>query len=46
MAKNDFTASNVASNFQPIFTNEQVQEFEANYNETWGVSRRVMMMTL
>ena len=32
--------------FQPIFTDEQVEKFEADYNTTWGVKRRLMMIVL
>ena len=54
MAKADSTASNITNNqhdlagenFEPVFTLEQVNEFERNYNESWGVSRRCAMITL
>ena len=32
--------------FEPVFTKEQGMSFEAAYNGTWGVNRRLMMMTL
>jgi hypothetical protein len=32
--------------FEPTFSDEQVNTFEANYNETWGVNRRLTMITL
>ena len=32
--------------FEPAFTKEQVLSFEETHNETWGVNRRLMMMTL
>lgn len=32
--------------FKPAFTDEQVKSFEANYNETWGVGRRITMIVL
>lgn len=33
-------------NFIPLFTKEQVFEAEDNNNETWGVVRRLTMITL
>lgn len=32
--------------FDPIFTDEQVCEFEKKYNGTWGAKRRLTMITL
>ena len=32
--------------FQPVFTEDQVRQMEANYNESWGVRRRLVMITL
>lgn len=32
--------------FQPLMTESQVFESEAEYNETWGVKRRIMLMML
>ena len=32
--------------FEAMFTQEQVYKIEAKYNETHGVSKRLMMMTL
>lgn len=32
--------------FDPVFTDEQLQSFEENHNETWGVKRRITMMAL
>lgn len=33
-------------NFQPVFTDEQVYKLEADYNETYGVGRRLTMIAL
>mgnify|MGYP001603806160 CR=1 FL=1 len=33
-------------NFKPLLTKEQVFEAEAKHNETWGVNRRLTMITL
>lgn len=35
-----------AINFEPLLTESQVFESEAKYNETWGVKRRITMMSL
>jgi len=32
--------------FEPVFTQEQVEKIEADYNQKWGVSRRLMMIVL
>jgi len=32
--------------FEAVFTKAQVLSFEETHNETWGVNRRLMMMTL
>jgi hypothetical protein len=32
--------------FSPVFTEEQVFQIEANYNESWAVKRRLMMIAL
>lgn len=32
--------------FQPVFTEDQVRQMEADYNESWGVRRRLVMITL
>lgn len=32
--------------FQPVFTEDQVRQIEADYNEEWGVRRRLVMITL
>lgn len=32
--------------FKAVFTDEQVKSFEADHNETWGVKRRLTMITL
>jgi hypothetical protein len=32
--------------FKAVFTDEQVKSFEAGHNETWGVKRRLLMMTM
>lgn len=32
--------------FKPALTQEQVRQIEANYNETWGVRRRLVLFTL
>lgn len=55
MATDDITTSPTAQPTQPdnsdfsfeaIFTGEQVREMEENHNETWGVNRRLTMITL
>lgn len=33
-------------NFAPAFTKEQAFKLEDEYNTTWGVNRRIMMMIL
>jgi hypothetical protein len=32
--------------FDAVLTNEEFQEYEATQNETWGVNRRIAMITL
>lgn len=32
--------------FQPVFTEDQVRQMEADYNESWGVRRRLVMIAL
>lgn len=32
--------------FKPVFTEDQVRQMEADYNESWGVRRRLVMITL
>ncbi len=32
--------------FKPVFTKDQVFHMEADYNESWGVKRRLVMITL
>ena len=34
------------TDFEPVFTEEQVYKIEDEYNTTWGVNRRIMMMVL
>lgn len=35
-----------AADFSPIFSQQDVEAQEASYNTTWGVSRRIMLLTL
>lgn len=32
--------------FKPVFTEDQVRQMEADYNESWGARRRLVMITL
>lgn len=32
--------------FEPVFTDEQVRQMEADYNESWGEKRRLVMIAL
>lgn len=42
----DRAANQFNINFHPVFTKEQVFKAEEEYNSTWGVKSRIMMMVL
>lgn len=39
-------AEMAALDFEPLMTRDQLRESEAEYNETWGVKRRITMLAL
>ena len=44
-AQTEQTAQNVID-IQPVFTEEQIDKIEGEYNTTWCVNRRMMLMVL
>lgn len=42
----DEITSMALMDFEPSLTMEQLDQIEANYNETWGVKRRITLLAL